>query len=310
MKAGAADIPLPFMEEDIVNKKNRKTIWLYLFPAVLMVVIILYLPIFINLYESFFSWGAMSTRHEFVGFENYIKMFQDDIFYIAVKNNLIFTVMSVICQIGISLLIANVLETKFIRRTAVFFRTVYFIPSLLMVTVVGIAFQMIYSPSIGIVNPLLEMLGIDTTNIDLLGNAGSATYAIAGMSQWQYIGYTVILFVVAIQNIPSDLYEAAEIDGAGAVKKFIYITLPELKDTIIINTIITVTGSIREYDEVFVTTNGGPGNASETLATYLYKVGFTNDQMGYASALAFFIFIVTFIIGLAQMRSYRLDDQQ
>mgnify|MGYP005802275335 FL=1 len=252
----------------------------------------------------------MSTRHEFVGFENYIKMFQDDIFYIAMKNNLIFTVMSVICQIGISLLIANVLETKFIRRTAVFFRTVYFIPSLLMVTVVGIAFQMIYSPSIGIVNPLLEMLGIDTTNIDLLGNAGSATYAIAGMSQWQYIGYTVILFVVAIQNIPSDLYEAAEIDGAGAVKKFIYITLPELKDTIIINTIITVTGSIREYDEVFVTTNGGPGNASETLATYLYKVGFTNDQMGYASALAFFIFIVTFIIGLAQMRSYRLDDQQ
>ena len=94
------------------------------------------------------------------------------------------------------------------------------------------------------------------------------------------------------------------------MKKFIYITLPELKDTIIINTIITVTGSIREYDEVFVTTNGGPGNASETLATYLYKVGFTNDQMGYASALAFFIFIVTFIIGLAQMRSYRLDDQQ
>lgn len=293
-----------------MNKKNKKTIWLYLFPAVLMVVIILYLPIFINLYESFFSWGAMSTRQEFVGFENYIKMFQDDIFYIAMKNNLIFTVMSVICQIGISLLIANVLETKFIRRTAVFFRTVYFIPSLLMVTVVGIAFQMIYSPSIGIVNPLLEMLGIDTTNIDLLGNAGSATYAIAGMSQWQYIGYTVILFVVAIQNIPSDLYEAAEIDGAGAVKKFIYITLPELKDTIIINTIITVTGSIREYDEVFVTTNGGPGNASETLATYLYKVGFTNDQMGYASALAFFIFIVTFIIGLAQMRSYRLDDQQ
>ena len=283
---------LPLTEEDIVNKKNKKTIWLYLFPAVLMVVLILYLPIFINLYESFFSWGAMSTRHEFVGFENYIKMLQDDIFYIAVKNNLTFTVMSVFCQIGISLLIANVLETKFIRRTAVFFRTVYFIPSLLMVTVVGIA------------------LGIDTANIDLLGNAESATYAIAGMSQWQYIGYTVILFIVAIQNIPSDLYEAAEIDGAGAVKKFIYITLPELKATIIINTIITVTGSIREYDEVFVTTNGGPGNASETLATYLYKVGFTNDQMGYASALAFFIFIVTFIIGLAQMRSYRLDDQQ
>ena len=297
-------------EASPVRKKNQKTIGLYLFPAILVVVIILYLPIFINLYESFFSWGAMSTRHEFVGIGNYVKMFQDEVFYVALKNNMIFMVMSVVFQIGISLVIASVLEAKFMRKCQNFFRTVYFIPSLLMVTVVGIAFKMICSPSIGIINPLLERLGFNVSELDLLGNAGSATYAIAAMSQWQYIGYTVILFIVAIQNISEDLYEAADIDGANAVKKFFYITLPELKDTILINTIITVTGSIREYDEVFVTTNGGPGYASETLATYLYKVGFSNDQMGYASALAFFIFIVTFIIGLAQMKGYRLDDQQ
>lgn len=293
-----------------MRKKNQKTIGLYLFPALLMVVVILYLPIFINLYESFFSWGAMSTRHDFVGLANYIKMFKDEVFYVALKNNLIFTVMSVIFQIGIALIIANVLECKFMRKTQNFFRSIYFVPSLLMVTVVGIAFKMIASPSIGVINPLLEWIGIDASKIDLLGNAGSATFAIAAMSQWQYVGYTVILFIVAIQNIPAELYEAADIDGANAVKKFFYITVPEIKDTILINTIITVTGSIREYDEVFVTTNGGPGYASETLATYLYKAGFRNDQMGYASALAFFIFIVTFIIGLAQMRGYRLDDQQ
>lgn len=293
-----------------MRKKNQKTIGLYLFPALLMVIVILYLPIFINLYESFFSWGAMSTRHDFVGLANYIKMFKDEVFYVALKNNLIYTVMSVIFQIGIALIIANVLECKFMRKTQNFFRSIYFVPSLLMVTVVGIAFKMIASPSIGVINPLLEWIGIDASKIDLLGNAGSATFAIAAMSQWQYVGYTVILFIVAIQNIPAELYEAADIDGANAVKKFFYITVPEIKDTILINTIITVTGSIREYDEVFVTTNGGPGYASETLATYLYKAGFRNDQMGYASALAFFIFIVTFIIGLAQMRGYRLDDQQ
>ncbi len=293
-----------------LKKKNKKTIGLYLFPGVIMVIVILYLPIFINLYESFFSWGSMSTKHEFVGLSNYIKMFQDEVFYVALKNNLIFTVMSVVFQIGVSLVIASVLEAKFMRKAQNFFRTVYFIPSLLMVTVVGITFKMIASPSIGVINPLLEMIGMNTSKIDLLGNAGSATYAIAAMSQWQYIGYTVILFIVAIQNISEDLYEAADIDGANAIKKFFYITIPEIKDTILINTIITVTGSIREYDEVFVTTNGGPGYATETLATYLYKVGFRNDQMGYASALAFFIFIVTFIIGLAQMKGYRLDDQQ
>lgn len=291
-----------------MRKKNQKTAGLYLFPALFIVIIVLYLPIFINLYESFFSWGAMSTKHEFVGFANYIKMFKDEVFYVALKNNMIFMVTSVIFQIGISLIIANVMECKFMRRSQNFFRSIYFIPSLLMVTVVGIAFKMIVSPSIGVLNPLLELVGADASKMDLLGNAGSATYAIAAMSQWQYIGYTVILFIVAIQNIPGELYEAADIDGANAVKKFFYITVPEIKDTILINTIITVTGSIREYDEVFVTTNGGPGYATETLATYLYKAGFRNDQMGYASALAFFIFIVTFIIGLAQMKGYRLDD--
>lgn len=293
-----------------MRKKNQKTISLYLFPALLMVIVILYLPIFINLYESFFSWGAMTPKHNFVGLSNYIKMFSDEVFYVALRNNIIFMVMSVIFQIGVSLIIASVLESKFMRKSQNFFQSVYFIPSLLMVTVVGIAFKMIVSPSIGIINPLLTAMGIDVSGIDLLGNAGSATYAIAAMSQWQYVGYTVILFVVAIQNIPEDLYEAAEIDGANTMKKFFYITLPEIKDTILINTIITVTGSIREYDEVFVTTNGGPGHSTETLATYLYKVGFRNDQMGYASALAFFIFIVTFIIGLVQMKGYRLDDQQ
>lgn len=301
---------MPEEEDSVVRKKNQKTVGLYLFPALFIVIIILYLPIFINLYESFFSWGAMSTKHEFVGFANYIKMFKDEVFYVALKNNIIFMVTSVIFQIGISLIIANVLECKFMRRSQNFFRSIYFIPSLLMVTVVGIAFKMIVSPSIGVLNPLLELAGADASKMDLLGNAGSATYAIAAMSQWQYIGYTVILFIVAIQNIPGELYEAADIDGANAVKKFFYITVPEIKDTILINTIITVTGSIREYDEVFVTTNGGPGYATETLATYLYKAGFRNDQMGYASALAFFIFIVTFIIGLAQMKGYRLDDQQ
>lgn len=301
---------MPEEEDSVVGKKNQKTVGLYLFPALFIVIIVLYLPIFINLYESFFSWGAMSTKHEFVGFANYIKMFKDEVFYVALKNNMIFMVTSVIFQIGISLIIANVLECKFMRRSQNFFRSIYFIPSLLMVTVVGIAFKMIVSPSIGVLNPLLELAGADASKMDLLGNAGSATYAIAAMSQWQYIGYTVILFIVAIQNIPGELYEAADIDGANAVKKFFYITVPEIKDTILINTIITVTGSIREYDEVFVTTNGGPGYATETLATYLYKAGFRNDQMGYASALAFFIFIVTFIIGLAQMKGYRLDDQQ
>ena len=107
-----------------MRKKNQKTIGIYLLPAMVMVIVILYLPIFINLYESFFKWGAMGTKHTFVGIDNYLKMFQDEIFYVAMKNNLIFTVMSVVCQIGISLIIASVLESKFMRKSQNFFRTI------------------------------------------------------------------------------------------------------------------------------------------------------------------------------------------
>lgn len=129
-----------------MRKDNKRTIALYMFPAILMIVVLLYLPIFINLYESFFSWGAMSSSHKFVGIGNYMKMFKDEVFYTALKNNMIFMIMSVIFQIGLSLIIANTLESKFMRKTQNIFQSIYFIPSLLMVTVVGIAFKMICSP--------------------------------------------------------------------------------------------------------------------------------------------------------------------
>ena len=224
------------------------------------------------------------------------------------KNNFLFALFSVIFQIGVSFLIASVLESKLIRKHQTFFRTIYFIPSLLMVTVTGILFKMLFNPTLGLVNPLLDLLGFNSANVDLLGNSSTAIYAVIAMSQWQYIGYTVILFIVAMQNIPEDLYEAAEIDGANAVQRLLRITLPQMKDTIMINMIIVVSGSIRVFDEVYVMTSGGPGTSTETLATYLYRTGFNNDEMGYASAIGAVIFLITFILGIFQLKGYSLDE--
>lgn len=292
------------------RKGSRKTAVIYLAPAMIVILVFLYLPIILNFMNSLYDWGAMSTDVKYVGFKYYKELLQDETIRIAVKNNLVFAVMSVACQIGLSLVIAAVLESKFLRKWQSFFRTIYFIPSLLMVTVTGIIFKMLYSPSIGLLNPLLEAVGIDTSNIDILGNAGSAIFGVAAASQWQYIGYTVVLFIVAMQSISDDIYEAADIDGASALQKFFRITVPLMKDTIMINMIIVITGAVRVYDEVYVMTSGGPGRATQTLATYLYQVGFKNDQMGYASAIAFFVFIVTFVLGLFQMRGYDLGDDR
>lgn len=290
------------------RKGSKKTAFIYLAPAMAVILVFLYLPIILNFMNSLYKWGAMSTEVTFVGGKYYQQLLGDETIRIALKNNLIFAVMSVACQIGFSLVIAAVLESKFLRKWQSVFRTIYFVPSLLMVTVTGITFKMLYSPSIGLINPLLEKLGVDTSGIDILGNAGSAIFGVAAASQWQYIGYTVVLFIVAMQSISEDIYEAAEIDGANAVQRFFRITVPMMKDTIMINMIIVVTGAVRVYDEVYVMTNGGPGRATQTLATYLYQVGFKNDQMGYASAIAFFVFIITFVLGLFQMKGYDLGD--
>ena len=290
------------------RKGSKKTAFIYLAPAMAVILVFLYLPIILNFMNSLYKWGAVSTEVTYVGGKYYQQLLEDETIRIALKNNLVFAVMSVVCQIGLSLVIAAVLERRFLRRWQSVFRTVYFIPSLLMVTVTGITFKMLYSPSIGLINPILEKLGADTSGIDILGNAKSAIFGVAAASQWQYIGYTVVLFIVAMQSISEDIYEAAEIDGAGAIQKFFRITVPMMKDTIMINMIIVVTGAVRVYDEVYVMTNGGPGRATQTLATYLYQVGFKNDQMGYASAIAFFVFILTFVLGLFQMKGYDLGD--
>ena len=290
------------------RKGSRKTAFIYLAPAMIVIIVFLYLPIILNFMNSLYKWGAMSTEVKWVGFKYYKQLVEDDTIRVALKNNLVFVITSVVCQIGVSLVISAVLESKFLRRWQSFLRTIYFITSLLMITVTGITFKMLYSPTIGLLNPVLELFGVNTSNVDILGSAKTAIWGVAAASQWQFIGYTVVLFVVAMQSISDDIYEAAEIDGASGIQRFFSITVPLMKNTIMINMIIIITGAVRVYDEVYVMTNGGPGRATQTLATYLYQVGFKNDQMGYASAIAFFVFIITFILGLFQMKGYDLGD--
>jgi raffinose/stachyose/melibiose transport system permease protein len=215
---------------------------------------------------------------------------------------------SSVFQIGFSLVIAGILDYVGFRKWQKLFRTIYFLPSLLMVTVVGLVFRILYSPSLGLVNPLLDVLGFRHENLDLLGNASTAIYAVIAMSQWQYIGFTVMLFCVSMQSVPSQLMEAADIDGAGVLRKFFQIVLPQIRSTIAINWIIIVSGSIKVFDEVFVTTSGGPGRATETLATFLYRSGFKNDEMGYASTIALILFLGTFLLGMIQMKSYQVEE--
>ena len=255
------------------RKGSKKTAFIYLAPAMLVILVFLYLPIILNFMNSLYKWGAISKEVSFVGFKYYKELAEDEVIRTALKNNVIFAITSVICQIGVSLVISAVLESRWLRRWQSVFRTIYFIPSLLMITVTGITFKMLYSPTLGLLNPILEKMGVDTSNIAILADSKTAIWGVAAMSQWQFIGYTVVLFIVAMQNISDDIYEAAELDGASGIQRFFYITVPLMKNTIMINMIIVITGAFRVYDEVYVMTGGGPGTSTQTLATYLYQIG-------------------------------------
>ena len=229
-------------------------------------------------------------------------MLADPVFYVALKNNALYAVVSIIFQVGAGMILAALLEEKIMRRYQKFFRTVYFMPSVISITVVGLLFQLVYNPNIGLLNSFLKAAGLEALAHDWLGQSETAMFAIIATSQWQYIGYIMLLFLVAIQKIPEELYESAMIDGANTIEKFIYVTIPQIKETILVTTIITIIGAFKVFDEVYVMTAGGPGRSTEVLASYMYRAGFRNDEMGYAATIATVIFLITFIVTLIQLK--------
>lgn len=281
---------------------KKRAILLYMLPALTLLTAFVFLPIVLNFIYALFRWSSFSTQWDFVGLANFARLLSDETVWVAFKNNLWYAVISLVFQVGGSMLIAALLEEKWMRRSQPFFRTVYFLPSMISLTVVGILWQTIYSPVFGIVNPLLEKLGLGMLATDWLGNTRTAVFAVIAVSQWQYFGYTMVLFLVAMQGVPADLYESAIIDGANSFQRFIHITIPNIREIILVNCIITIIGAFQVFDEIYIMTGGGPGRSSEVLGSYLFRTGFRNDEMGYASAIATMVFFVTFVFSVIQMR--------
>lgn len=290
-------------------RNKKKLIFMYLFPVVILLLVFVYTPIIMNFYYSLFRWSSFSPDKKFIGLNNFIRLFSDRVILIALKNNVYYAVISLIFQVGISMIIAAILEAKFMRKVQPVFRTIYYIPSMVSLAVVGLLWQIIFSPIFGLVNPLLNMLNIDYSTIDLLGSSKTAIFSVIAVSQWQYIGYTLVLFLVSMQKVPEELMEAGRIDGASAIQSFFHITIPQIKEIILVNTMITVIGAFKVFEEVYTMTGGGPGKSSQVLGTYLYSTGFRNDEMGYASAIAILIFTITLIFSIIQLKISKVGNE-
>ncbi|BES63900.1 sugar ABC transporter permease [Gottschalkiaceae bacterium SANA] len=283
-------------------KFGKKNYWLYILPAILLIGTFVYVPIIQNFYFSLFKMNSYTDEKIFVGLAHYVRIFKDDVFYTSLKNNITYAIISVICQVGLGTMLAMLIESKLTGRLRNFYRNVLFMPSLISVTAVGLLWYFIYNPNVGMLNALLTKIGMENLTHAWLAEPNIAIYSIIAMSQWQYTGYIMVLILVAIQKIPAELFEAAEIDGANGIQRSLFVTIPNIKEMLLVTSVITVIGAFKLFTEIYVMTMGGPYNTTQVLGTYLYQSAFMFDEMGYASAIAVIIFMITFTASIIQIR--------
>lgn len=281
----------------------------FILPCMLMLGFFVYYPLVQNVIDSFFRFSAFSPEKIFIGLENYWMLLKDAVVITALRNNIRYAVVSVLIQVCFGLVLAAILEDRVFSRVAPIFRTTFFLPVVISISVVCLLFGFIYSPIDGLLNKFLELVGLGSLARPWLGSGKTAIWATIAVSQWHSTGYIMMLFLVAIQKIPEELYEAAEIDGAGKLQQFFVITLPQVKEMFFVTSVITITGSFMVFNEPYILTHGGgPGNASMTIAVHMYQSGFFKDMMGYASTLAVVIFLISSVLAGIQLTAFKSGE--
>lgn len=244
-------------------------------------------------FYSLHSWTGIGTDSPFVGLENYRKLLSDPKMMVAIRNNLLLVVTSICIQLPCALLVALALNSK-IHGTK-FFRTVFFLPMLFSTVATGIMWQLFYDPMFGILAYIMKMIGMGDKVVGFLADVKTAMPSVLFVICWQFIPFYMIILKAGLSNIPLELYEAARIDGANKMQCFFNVTLPMVAPTLRTSAVMSMVGSLKYFDLIYIMTGGGPNGATELMATYMYKKGFVEFSMGYASSIAGMMFIICFV---------------
>jgi multiple sugar transport system permease protein len=287
--------------------KNNKFVFGVLFPIFVLITVFLIVPLIYGLGISFFDYNPLRQSNPFIGFSNYTKLFHDDVFIKATKNTLSFVLITVTLNIVLTLILAQLITVLSKNSVRSFFRMVFFLPCVAPIVAASSVWQgRIYSTRHGIINPVLSSFGIQP--ISFLGEADLVMYSLIIFTLWVDFGYNTVLFSAGLDSIPSEFSEAGKIDGAGPIKRFIYITFPLLGRTFVFVTMMTIISHFQMFVQFMVLAmRGGPNNASTVLTLYIYKLAFINKNMGYASAVALVLFLIIMAVTLIQRRINRID---
>ena len=294
------------MQKSVNKASERKAAYIFILPAVVLLAAFLIYPSLQTIRYAFTDYNIMRPdRIVFCGLNNFVELFQDADFWIAVKNTLYFTVLVVPFQTVIALALALLISSR--RRGVSIFRAAYFSPQVTSMVVVAILWTVMYnsSPDSGLLNALLVNLGLEPCGF--LNDPDTAMNSIIFMSAWQGAGYQMMIFLAGLQGISPEQYEAASIDGAGKIASFFYVTLPGLKNVIQYVVMITVIQAMKLFTQPYVMTKGGPQNSTRTLVYYIYEQGFQKRNFGYACAVAAIFLVIVISLSLGMKKIIKAD---
>ncbi|SDO32989.1 raffinose/stachyose/melibiose transport system permease protein [Paenibacillus sp. yr247] len=287
------------------NIRKWITIISFLSPAVLLYGVFMLYPMFEAVRLSFFDWNGSAPIMNFVGLNNYIDILNDKVFILSLKHNIVWLVLDLVLLV-IPVLLLAVMISK-VKRGRLFFRTGFYLPAVLSLPVVSVLWGKIYDPMIGPINVILKSIGLNGLAINWLGHPWAVLPAIIIAGAWAFYGIYMIIYLSGLQSIDYSMYEAADMDGAGPIRKFWYITVPSLKNTINIVTTMVIVYGFKSFALIWIMTQGGPFYKSELVATYVYKAGFAMFKVSFAAAgsviLAVIVVVLTILFNAMRERS-------
>jgi len=286
------------MRGRLLNKEYA-TGTLFVLPAFALFAVFIFIPLIYGFYLSFTDYGGFDLKPNFVGWDNYKDLLQDDYFLISLKNNIVYTCLFVPLTVALALLSAIALNAILHLRR--YLRMAFYFPQITSMVSIAIVWGLMLNPIRGPVNQVLKAIGIANPP-EWLMSSRWALIAIVLVAVWKSFGYYMIILLAGIQGIPEYLYESAKLDGAGRFKRFLYITLPSLSPTLFMVVILTIINSFQVFDLVSVMTDGGPGRSTNVLVFRIYQEAFINYKMGYAAAMSAVLFLIIMIISIIQFR--------
>lgn len=292
-------------------KKKKKWVsyaFLFILPSLLLYTLFVIAPTVSSVYLSFTSWDGVSPEARYIGLANFEEIWKSERVHNALKNTIILTIALVFLENIVALILAMLVDQ--VRWFRNLFRSIFYFPVLLSGLVMGFVWTIILNYNFGVLNQLLERVGLGSLKADWLGDPDYAIVAIILSTVWKAAGYYMIIYLAALQGIPPELTEAASIDGANKWQQFRHITFPLLAGAVTVCMMLSMIGSLKIFDQIAVMTDGGPGFATETLTYIVYKVGFGELRQGFGTAMALVLFLLILIVSIIQIKVLRKREVQ